>query len=272
MSSCLSGRSDAYAVIAVDMPLIDFTRLRTWAKHLDGHVQGVLPTRKGERQPLWAVYDRTTWEKGRAQLRAQSYRLLDWLKTFEVREIAVDADAFMVQNMNTFEEYSLLRAKIANQARKVPVVSIVAAKRKTGKTTLVEALVKELSQRGLSVGLVKSDSHGFEMDRPDSDTDRAMNAGAQAVAIAGPNEYAMRVRTQKQMDVYQITQSMPVDVVLLETRSQGVMPMIEVCRPEYTEEYIGPDAETLRRVDVTTLDQPGVIKELADLVQACIEH
>lgn len=272
VSSFISGRSDAYAVVAVDMPLVDFACLQQWSSRLNDSVQGVLPLWHGEKQALGAVYARSTWEKGRAQLRKGLYKLSDWIATFPIEEVPVDQDTFMMQNINTLDEYRLLRAKIANQSRKVPVVSIVASKRKTGKTTLVEALVRTLSQRGLRVGLVKSDRHGFAMDRPNSDTSRAMEAGASAVAIAGPQECAMRVRTQEPMDVYRLTQSMDVDLVLLETRSQGVIPLIEVVRPDYTEEYIGSDLDVLRRVDITMLNQDACIEELADLVQACISQ
>ena len=42
----------------------------------------------------------------------------------------------------------------------------------SGKTTLLESVVGELSRRGLSVGVVKHDAHGIQIDRPGKDSDR----------------------------------------------------------------------------------------------------
>ena len=53
---------------------------------------------------------------------------------------------------------------------------------------MVTRLIKELEQIGFSVGVVKSDKHGFHMDYEGTDTDLAMKAGATAVAIAGPTK------------------------------------------------------------------------------------
>ena len=93
----------------------------------------------------------------------------------------------------------------------MPLISVVASKRKTGKTTVVTRPVAELQRAGFSVGVVKSDKHGFQMDHEGTDTDLSYKAGADAVAIAGPNETAIRIRTQEQSNLYEISQFMPVE-------------------------------------------------------------
>ena len=85
------------------------------------------------------------------------------------------------------------------------------------KTTVVTRLVAELQRAGFSVGVVKSDKHGFQMDHEGTDTDLSYKAGADAVAIAGLNETAIRIRTKEQSNLYEISQFMPVDIVILET-------------------------------------------------------
>ena len=52
-----------------------------------------------------------------------------------------------------------------------------------GKTTLLERLIPVLAARGLAVASVKHASHGFDVDRPGSDSHRHYTAGAQAVAV-----------------------------------------------------------------------------------------
>jgi molybdopterin-guanine dinucleotide biosynthesis protein B len=53
----------------------------------------------------------------------------------------------------------------------------------SGKTTLLEQLLPVLAARGLAVASVKHASHGFDVDRPGSDSHRHYTAGAQAVAV-----------------------------------------------------------------------------------------
>ena len=53
----------------------------------------------------------------------------------------------------------------------------------SGKTTLLERLIPVLAARGLAVASVKHASHGFDADRPGSDSHRHYTSGAQAVAV-----------------------------------------------------------------------------------------
>lgn len=55
----------------------------------------------------------------------------------------------------------------------------------TGKTTVAEGLVARLSSAGLPTGYVKHAPHGFDADRPGSDSARVTAAGAAATAVVG---------------------------------------------------------------------------------------
>jgi len=61
----------------------------------------------------------------------------------------------------------------------------------SGKTTLIEAAIPHLIARGLSVAVVKHDSHGFSVDCAGKDSDRFFRAGA-TVALRGPAEQFQR--------------------------------------------------------------------------------
>lgn len=63
----------------------------------------------------------------------------------------------------------------------------------SGKTTLLESVIPHLVAGGLSVGVVKHDAHGFQIDRPGKDSDRLFRAGAEVV-LRGPGETAVRSR------------------------------------------------------------------------------
>ena len=135
---------------------------------------------------------------------------------------------------------------------------------------MVTRLVKELEQIGFSVGVVKSDKHGFHMDYEGTDTDLVMKAGATAVAIAGPTETAIRIRTEEQSNLYDLVQQLPVDVAILETRSQGVFPIVEVTREGYTESLISSELERVATVEVTNLDSciPDLVCRIQDMMRS----
>jgi len=71
----------------------------------------------------------------------------------------------------------------------IPIILIV-GKSNSGKTTLIEKLVPELKRRGLKVGTIKHDVHGFELDQEGKDTWRHAQAGVDTVVISSPQKAA----------------------------------------------------------------------------------
>ena len=67
----------------------------------------------------------------------------------------------------------------------IPVIGF-AAYSGTGKTTVLEKLIRELTARGLRVGTVKHDGHDFEIDHPGRDSYRHIQAGAGGTGSAPP--------------------------------------------------------------------------------------
>lgn len=72
----------------------------------------------------------------------------------------------------------------------IPVFHLIAWSG-TGKTTYLEGLIAALKMRGVRVGVVKHDAHRFELDREGKDTHRFARAGADVVAIADSEKYAV---------------------------------------------------------------------------------
>jgi molybdopterin molybdotransferase len=69
---------------------------------------------------------------------------------------------------------------------RMPIVAFVGPSG-AGKTTLLVKLCAHLRERGLRIAALKHDAHGFELDREGKDTFRLSRAGAESVAIVGPN-------------------------------------------------------------------------------------
>ena len=80
--------------------------------------------------------------------------------------------------------------RIPTRPASPPIVAI-AAPSGAGKTTLIEALLSKLTERGLRVGAVKSDAHRVELDRPGKDTHRMRSSGAQVTALLSSDQIAV---------------------------------------------------------------------------------
>ena len=71
-----------------------------------------------------------------------------------------------------------------------PIISIV-GKSNSGKTTLIENLIPELTKRGYRVATIKHNVHGFDIDHEGKDSWRHKKAGAFATVIACPTRIAL---------------------------------------------------------------------------------
>ena len=110
-------------------------------------------------------------------------------------------------------------------------VSFIAASSDSGKTTLIEKVVRIMKERGLRVAVVKHASKGFELDRPGKDSWRFREAGADAVVLVGPDRMAlMKVIYQEpsQQEIEEIVGS--ADIVIREGFKRDTLNKIEVFR------------------------------------------
>jgi molybdopterin-guanine dinucleotide biosynthesis adapter protein len=115
----------------------------------------------------------------------------------------------------------------------IPILSIV-GKSDSGKTTLIEKLVPELTRRGYRVATVKHDVHGFEVDREGKDSWRHKQAGAHTVIISSPQKVALirDVEKDSTLDEIQKRWVQDVDLLISEGYKKDVQPKIEVFRKE----------------------------------------
>lgn len=244
LQSALSvGTREAYIVVSADMPWFSFHWLPSWEVHIDAFLQGELLAMVPyiglqEYEPLAAIYKRSVLDTIQETLECEDVSMHGVLDKIPYMEMDMIEEAELYSNVNTRLSYKLAKAKSANRERSVPIVTISASQSKSGKTAVATSLINRLSQRGIVVGMVKSDGHGFSMDQEGTDTWKASQAGAKAVAIAGPNGYAMVVHgesMQRQQQLIRLANEMPVDLVLLESRSHGVTPIIEVVRANHND-------------------------------------
>ena len=88
----------------------------------------------------------------------------------------------------------------------------IAGLKKSGKTTVIENLVKELKRKGYKVGTLKKiHTPGFTIDQPGKDTYRHKQAGADFVISVANDEIAMIKRQDKKMRLEGILELVPKD-------------------------------------------------------------
>ena len=88
-----------------------------------------------------------------------------------------------------------------------PVICIVGNK-KTAKTRLMEALIKDLKNSGLSVGALKYHKHGdYQIDIEGKDTWKYAMAGADTVAITSSAKFAVIKNINVPTDIDEICEN-----------------------------------------------------------------
>lgn len=112
----------------------------------------------------------------------------------------------------------------------------IAAWSGTGKTTLLEALLPRLAERGIRAAVIKHAHHRFDIDQPGKDSHRLREAGAAPMLIASRSRTALMMNTPGQEEpdlaalIEQVRPFAP-DLVLIEGFKAWPLPKLELHRP-----------------------------------------
>ncbi len=133
-----------------------------------------------------------------------------------------------------------------------PIVSIV-GKSKSGKTTLIEEVIRELKSRGYRVGTIKHAPQGMTFDVPDKDSWRHIQAGSEATAISSPDKVVLikPVAQAPTLDEMAYLIGEDCDIILTEGFKQGNAPKIEVHRKD-----TGPSLKGVKGLIAIVTDEP----------------
>ncbi len=104
----------------------------------------------------------------------------------------------------------------------------------SGKTTLIEQLIPLLTERGLTVSLIKHTHHAFDLDQPGKDSWRHRQAGASEVLLAGGQRWALLHENHAEAEptLAQLLGRLgPCDLVLVEGYKHEAIPKLEIHRP-----------------------------------------
>ncbi len=223
-------RHDWVCVLPCDLPYPSPTLLRTLLAARTDDALAVVPRTSNGIEPLIACYRRDALPLIEQQLAQGEFRLIRLLDRLHPRYVeAIDLPPGWRRalcNLNTPADLQQLHAA-------PPVVTFVASSG-TGKTTLIEQVIAELTARGWTVGALKHDAHRFEIDHPGKDTWRMTAAGAAVTAISSASKSALMWRHDLEPTLDELLANFAgkVDILITEGFKRSPLPKIEVHRAE----------------------------------------
>jgi molybdopterin-guanine dinucleotide biosynthesis protein B len=111
----------------------------------------------------------------------------------------------------------------------------------TGKTRLLQKLIKELKKREYTVSVIKHCPHGFDLEAQGKDTAKFVEAGADAACMYSPDGLAVLQQKKRDLDVGKISRDyLPdSDFILVEgDKTDKALRKIEVLRKGVSEKII----------------------------------
>jgi len=137
-----------------------------------------------------------------------------------------------------------------------PVVSIV-GKSESGKTTLIEKLIRELKSRGYRVATIKHSPQESDFDKPGKDSWRHIQAGSDATAVSSSDKVVMIKPIAQEATVDEVASLLgeDYDIILVEGFKQGSAPKIEVHRKDG-----GTLIEGIKKLIAVVTDEPLEIR------------
>ncbi len=112
-----------------------------------------------------------------------------------------------------------------------PAIAFV-GRHNSGKTTLLEKIIADLTRRGVDVGTIKHHGHpSFDIDYPGKDSFRHRQAGARETIIVSRERFACVRELTEEPECSDLVRDMPGhDIVLVEGYRRSGLPTIEIIR------------------------------------------
>ena len=267
-TAVLAAPTERVICLACDMPFVTPRLLWELADKSAGF--DVFVPRHGDYlQPLCAVYSKRTLDAYREFILSGGRRIFDIYADLNTGYLDMDDNrhddpAQLFVNVNTPTELEAARQALAAgagagwraalqpriqafmDACPLPTVSFI-GKKKSGKTTVVLGVIKELRSRGYRVGALKHDTHGFEVDVPGTDSYRFREMGAEVVGISSPDKYVWLNTVQEERPLGELVRQIrePVDLIITEGFKRQDAPKIEVSRRARSTELVSSPDELI---------------------------
>lgn len=228
-NALLHARHDWVCVLPCDLPFPSPRLLRHLLQNRT-EADAIIPRTEHGSEPLVACYNRRILPIIEQQIDAGEMRLTSLLDRLSVHYL--DPGELpagwrrALRNLNSPQDLDRLNAH-------PPVLTFVAHSG-TGKTTLLEKLILELTHRGWTIGSLKHDAHKFDIDHPGKDSWRFTEAGSRLTSISSDQKTALIRQHDLPPTLEQLLLPFQgeVDIILTEGFKQSQLPKIEVFRKE----------------------------------------
>ena len=159
-------------------------------------------------------------------------------------------------------------------AMKKPFIAAVSGIKNSGKTTFLEKLVKELTERNYKVAVIKHDGHEFQPDREGTDTYKLQRSGAYGTCIFSSGQWQI-VKKEPDMTVDRLGSYFPeADFIFIEGMKNSPYLKFELVRKGVSLNSVCDPETLLALVTDTDLKIPGVsalgfddTKKAADILE-----
>lgn len=153
----------------------------------------------------------------------------------------------------------------------------IAGWKNSGKTSLVAALVTNISARGFKVSTIKHAHHAFDLDTPNTDSYKHREAGASEVVLVSANRWAIQheLRSADEPDFETIIKKLsPCDLVLVEGYKKENIAKLEIIGPNNQHDQLWSKDKNIKAIacDNKLTDCPlpcfhrNDINEIADFI------
>lgn len=270
-TALLHADSDWVTVLPCDLPYPSPQLLQVLQNACSNDIQAVVPRSRFGREPLIACYRQSCLPQITHRLKSGQAKILDLLDELTVHyldEAALPAGwRRALRNLNSPEDLRRLQ-------QPPPALSFI-ANSGTGKTTLIEKVITELSNNGWRIGILKHDAHDFEIDHEGKDSWRLTRAGAAVTAISSPVKTAIIRQHEIEPSLEELLDPFrgQVDLILTEGFKQSSLPKIEVHRAALDKpllsrgDYHNPTLIAVASDSPPTLDVP--VYDLNNVTELC---
>ena len=129
----------------------------------------------------------------------------------------------------------------------------------TGKTTLIEKVIADLTARSFVVSSIKHTHHHFDIDRPGKDSYRHREAGVREILLVSDQRWVLmhELHTSREPSIQeQVSHLSPCDLVVVEGFKNAEIPKIELWRAEH-EPCISQPCKANTDLNVQAIAIPG---------------
>ncbi|QGM80208.1 molybdenum cofactor guanylyltransferase MobA [Otariodibacter oris] len=277
LSGILSGfqniDSEYLLFVPCDSPFLPSNLLKKLATALQINQAQIAYAHDGERaHPTFALIHRSVEKALADYLATGERRLLQFFHSQKSVAVDFSEQAWAFKNFNTPEEFA--SGQISSIFCNIPLLAITGYSG-TGKTTLLEKLIPQLKQRNINVGLIKHSHHNVDVDKPNKDSYRLRQAGANPTMIVCDQRWALMKETDElasfQLLVSQF-EGANVDLILVEGFKHENLPKIQLHRQDIEKPLPELDEFTVATATDYALDREvsldiNNVEQIADFIQ-----